>query len=184
MYYLWRWEYLYDNPRVTVDALMAHPEIASKWNLYGMSDNINTNMDTVLKYNYSDWAWWKLSKHPNITADDILHHPELPWEWDNVSDNPNLTMDVIKRYPDKSWDWRWIPPSSHETSRLPMHTTRSVFSVYDSKQYMAHWLCKYSVISMHDEDYDRGEECLDYDNVVDLVIQNIFCISSILEYIY
>ena len=38
------------------------------------------------------------------------------------------------------------------------------------------------VISMHDEDYDRGEECLDYKNVVDLVIQNEYCISYIMGY--
>ena len=36
---------------------------------------------------------------------------------------------------------------------------------------------------MHDEDYDRGEECLDYENVVDLVIQNEYCIAYILKYI-
>ena len=48
---------------------------------------------------------------------------------------------------------------------------------------MDQWLCKYSVISMHDEDYNRGEEYFDYKNVVDLVIQNIYCISYITDYL-
>ena len=55
-------------------------------------------------------------------------------------------------------------------------------TIFNPDKYIDEWLCKYNVISMHDEDYDRGEECLDYNNVVDLVIQNEYCISCILAY--
>ena len=54
---------------------------------------------------------------------------------------------------------------------------------FNPDDYIDQWLCKYSVLSMHDEDYDRGEECLDYSNVVDLVIQNEYCTSYILDYL-
>jgi len=163
------WFRISSNPGITVDDILTHIEYPWQWQF--VSKNTNLTLDVVLSHPDKDWCWKSISEHPNITADDILHHPELPWVWRYVSYNPNLTMDVIKRYPDKPWNWG-LDDFGVRTVRL-----------YNIDDYIKKMCSIYSVISMHDEDYDRGEECLDYDNVVDLVIQNEFCISSILDYI-
>ena len=89
----------------------------------------------------------------------------LPWHWDSAGKNPNIRMCDIEEHRDIPWNWRNL-------SRR----------VCIPDEYIDCWLCKYSVLSMHDEDYGRGEECLDYKNVVDLVFQNEY-ILYILGYI-
>ena len=99
---------------------------------------------------------------------DIESHMDLPWNWDwyGVNRNPNIRICDIENHPDKPWD---------------ISAMREV--IFKPDAYIDQWLCKYSVVSIHDEDYDRGEECLDYKNVVDLVIQNEYCISCIVGYL-
>jgi len=95
---------------------------------------------------------------------DIESHIDLPWDWGmyGVSCNRNIRIYDIENHPDKPWDWKYLNST-----------------IFNPDDYIDQWLCKYSVLSMHDEDYDRGEECLDYKNVVDLVIQNVYCMSCI-----
>ena len=125
-------------------------------------------MDMLLAFPDKNWCWYKVSRNKGITMSDIESHMDLSWDWEYVCKNPNIRICDIEKHHDKPWDW----------DKLYYNET-----IFNPDDYIDQWLCKYSVISIHDEDYDRGEECLDYKNVVDLVIQNIYCISYISDYV-
>ena len=152
------------NPSITLELLLATSDLS--WNYDMLSDNKCLTIDMLLGSPDEGWNWKWISCNDNITMSVIESHMDLQWDWDYVSRNPNVRICDIEKHYDKSSDWDYIQPS-----------------IFNPDEYIDQWLCKYSVISMHDEDYDRGEECLDYDNVVDLVIQNEYCISYISKYL-
>ena len=152
------------NPSITLELLCATPDLP--WNYYWLSSNPSLTMDILLALPDKDWNWRSVSFNKGITMSDIECHMDLPWDWEYVSKNPNIRIYDIEKHLDKTW------------------VLSCFFSeIFNPDEYIDRWLCKYSVLSIHDEDYDRGEECLDYDNVVDLVIQNVYCISYILGYL-
>ena len=146
---------------------MATPDLP--WNYDNLSDNDCLTVDMILAFPDKNWDWMLVSSSEGITMSDIESHMDLPWVWggcNSVSRNTNIRIFDVENHPDKPWDWSNLPST-----------------VFNPDEYIDQWICKYNILSMHDEDYDRGEECLDYKNVVDLVIQNEYCISCISEYI-
>ena len=55
-----------------------------------MSSNPALTIDMVLAYPDLPWDWSGVSKNMNIN--NILDHPELKWDWKYVSLNPSVTM--------------------------------------------------------------------------------------------
>jgi len=161
------------NYSITLELLLSTPDLPWEYDI--LSHNECLTMDIVLAFPDKDWNWCHISanngitmsdSNNGITMSDIESHMDLPWVWGHcMSCNRNIRMCDIEKHHDKPWDWNLIGP------------------IFNPDEYVDRWLCKYSILTMHDEDYDRGEECLDYDNVVDLVIQNIYCMSCILEYL-
>ena len=76
----WSWRWLSQNPNITFDIVLAHPN--------------------------KSWDWNGLSRNPNITFDIVLAHPEQPWDWYWLSLNPNITFDIVQSHPNKPWNWR------------------------------------------------------------------------------
>ena len=84
---------------------------------------------------------------------DIESHIDLPWDWNCVGMNPSIRICDIEKHHDKPWNWDYFRYDDIGNTQC---------SIFNPDDYIDQWLCKYSVLSMHDEDYDRGEECLDY----------------------
>ena len=166
----WDYNALSRNTSITLEILLSTPD--KPWNFVILSGNQCLTIDMLLAYPDATWNWYDIGYNKSITLSDIEYHMDLPWNWRGISNsNPNITVTDIESHLDFPWDWNEGNGISHNT-----HT-------YNPDKYVERWLCRYSLISLHDEDYERGEEYLDYDNVVDLVIQNVYCISCIMDYL-
>ena len=74
-------------------------------NLGGLSENLNINIETVLKYRELPWDWYVLSGNPSISILNILKYSYLNWNFSVVSERSDLTFELVKRFPQKMWDW-------------------------------------------------------------------------------
>ena len=156
------------NPSITLELLTATTYLP--WNYFYLSRNDCLAMDVVLALPDKNWNREGVCCSKNISVSQVESHMDLPsdWVWYVVSGNPNIRICDIEEHHDKTWDWDELGANA---------------KLFNADYYIDQWLCKYSALSIHDEDYDRGEECLNYENVVDLVIQNEYCMSNILAYI-
>ena len=69
--------------------------------MYGLSENPNITFDIVLAHPNKPWNWISLSRNPNITFDIVLAHPDILWDWYNLSLNTFIKAKqnfVEKRY--------------------------------------------------------------------------------------
>jgi len=82
----WIWEWISENPNITMEMIEAHPD--------------------------KPWNWNKISENPNITMEMIESHPDKPWNWYRISYKLNLTMKMIEAHPDKPWNWDAISANS------------------------------------------------------------------------
>lgn len=97
------WDRLSRHEKVTMEMILAHPELPWNWRL--VQCNPNLTLDFVLAHPEIEWMWETLSAHKSIQFEEhIITHPELPWDWNFVSVNPNVTMEHYTKYPDVNWD--------------------------------------------------------------------------------
>lgn len=128
----WDWVALSDNPRISWEEMLAHPELpwttlSAKAPVEYMLAHPELQVDwallsanpTLLERHLLlplPWDWASASKGANISWAFVQAHPEFPWSMDGLSQNPNVTMEVVLQNPDRGWTvppftegrWNWV----------------------------------------------------------------------------
>ena len=65
--------------------ILKYPE--KPWDWEWISQNPNITMEMIEKYPEKSWNWEWISQNPNITMEMIEKYPEKPWNWDWISMN-------------------------------------------------------------------------------------------------
>lgn len=94
--YDWVYEYVSQNPNVTLD-MVVNKRPAEDWSWYYVCMSKNVFYDPKKPY---PWDYEALSRNPNITLDWIKPHPEK-WDFFWMSLNEGLTFDIIDAYYDR-----------------------------------------------------------------------------------
>ena len=89
----WNWNFLSENPNITMKDVLAHPNESWTWN--ALSANPGITMRDVEEHPWGLWNWNALSSNPNITIKDVLAYPDKSWNWDRLSRNPSISIKDI-----------------------------------------------------------------------------------------
>ena len=109
-----------------------------------------------------------LSCNNNIDMEFIIAHPEYRWNWNWISGRSCTTMDMVEEYPNEPWE---------------LCNFNSEQDLFDPDVYVGSCITKYTLISLHNEDYDRYKKRDDLMSNADMVVQNIYLISIITQYL-
>jgi hypothetical protein len=96
------WEYLSENPNITLRDILNNPD--------------------------KPWNWYYIGGNPNITLKDMLDHSDKPWDWYFISQNPNITLQYILDNPNKSWDWYKLSYNTFGVDLQDIHSKRRVIA--------------------------------------------------------
>ena len=99
---LWGWIQLTMNAGITMTDIATHPELP--WIIPYTSHNPNFTQEFAVN-NLDDFIHHPeaLSQHPCVTIDIIRAYPDFPWYWDGLAINPSITDEIIKANPDLPW---------------------------------------------------------------------------------
>ena len=162
----WDFRDISQNPHLTADFIGMFP--SESWNWVSISSNSCVSMSLIEAFCEKNWSWFNISSNDSITMEVVLAHIDKPWSWSGLSENPNLTLEMITSFPDKPWDFGAI--SKHS------------FTV-DRKNYVRRATARLCLLTILDEDYHRCEDELDLSKAIDLVFQNEFIISRMIQYL-
>ena len=70
--------------------------------------NVALTMDMLLAYPELEWKNVFYGGSHSMNIHDILNHPELKWKWNAISMNPSVTMEVVLSNIDKPWSWVYL----------------------------------------------------------------------------
>lgn len=162
----WHWWSIGKHPNVTMKHIAVNLDLPWEW--FTVSKNPNLRLEFVLAHREFNWHWYDISRNPGITMDDVAAHPELPWRWTGLRFNPNLTMERCLLNRASLWHLDFTLECSFDVER---------------KEYVRQSSCRLSLLSLMDEDYNREEGVLDLCNAVDLVFQNEYLVSFLVQYV-
>lgn len=124
----WRWNYVLQNPNITLDIINEVHEIGDWSYIYFwwcLSFNPNLTWEFVQEHIKESWNWKYLSKHKNIKWKDIkenLDNKDCEWDIDEIYKNPNLEwkdieyiMDTYDYETRRTCIWREISENSNIT---------------------------------------------------------------------
>ena len=90
------------------------------WNWQWLSENPNITMDFVERHLDKPWNWNWLSENQHITMDFIERHPDNPWNWEWLSENPNITIGFIERHLDNI-NWKKLSMNTFHYYETPLY---------------------------------------------------------------
>jgi hypothetical protein len=128
------WTELGNNPNLTIDFIIDHPEFIDKWNFVTVSRNKNITPAIINANPCLDWNWTSISQNPSVAKDldfleensfkldfkYIIQHAPLKFIetyvgtfsyffkdqfWNWMSCNPNITTDFFLDNIDYPWNW-------------------------------------------------------------------------------
>jgi hypothetical protein len=97
---------------ITIDMVVANPQIPWNWIVMGVSPYIT--IDMIKTYPGLPWSWPEISANPAISMDDIRNNPGLPWDGKGLSSNPNITAAFIISRPDIAWNYGYLSTNSFD----------------------------------------------------------------------
>ena len=120
----WDFQYLSDNPNLSMDFLSQH--IDQQWDWDYLSNHPNITMDFVEKNIKQGWNLYNLARRlDEFRVEIALCNPARPqheWDWppEYLSENHLLTLDTIDQYPDANWEMKYL-------SRNPLLKSKTQF---------------------------------------------------------
>jgi len=187
----WNWRAITMHPSLTIDIVLALPHI--QWNFRVLSKHKNFTMEIIKANPDLPWRWVSIAENPNLSDEfleanyeefrqvnaldyigsneglslDVFHNDQTLVKY--ISRNPNVTMEFVRDH--EHFDWDWGALISHG------------FTVDMKYHYILTKQRRLALLSLMDEDYNREEGVLDLTNVFDLVFQNEYILSRMVEYV-
>jgi len=195
---------------MVTDLLLLSPTVLHifpmKWSWKVVSRSICVSLQDMKMNGLEDLSWWwgagGLSINPHICMEFVVAYPSKSWDWDCLCANPAININqIISYYPNKIYNYNKFQLNPSITMELICNNLDKNWGFYSydvqavqqlyfnlfahGVEYITKYCCIYSILTIHDEDYDRYEMLIELqiDTAIDTVIQNQYLISNILEYI-
>lgn len=199
----WNWECLSSNPNICAGVLHLFP---LKWSWKVISKRIDVTLKDMKANGLENLQWYwgadGLSVNPNISIEFVEAYPQKQWDWDSLCSNPAIdVVQLYERIPSRVWNFKAFLLNPNITMEFicdhmdiygkflfnDVETAQKLyFNLFShGTEYINKYCCMYSLLAMHDEDYDRYERLIELQvhTSTDALIQNEYLILNILEYI-